>query len=184
MLSVEDEFNTAVQLATIAHHTQRRKSSGDPYIVHPLRVGYLAVDARLPHAAQVAGVLHDVVEDTSITLADLAEKGFSADVLDCVDRLTKWWPSLTSKENKRQLMTTYYDRILASQNAINIKLLDRIDNLVDMVRLLPQQTRWATRYLTETETEFEPIYAGSDNVAIQQLYLGTIKILKARLGTD
>jgi (p)ppGpp synthase/HD superfamily hydrolase len=184
MPGTSEEFSNAVQLATVAHHNQRRKSSGDPYIVHPLRVGYLAIDAQLPHAAQVAGLLHDVVEDSDFTLADLAEKGFSSEVIDCVDRLTKWWPSRTLKEDKKQLMSVYYDRILLSQNATNVKLLDRIDNLVDMVRLLPQQTRWATRYLTETETEFERIYAACDNLAIQELYRGTIAILKARLAQD
>ena len=74
----------AIELAARAHAGQVDKA-GQPYILHPLRV-MLRVSTE---AERMAAVLHDVVEDTPLTLAQLAEEGFPAEVLAAVDALTK-----------------------------------------------------------------------------------------------
>lgn len=78
-------------------------------------------------------------------------------------------------------MAEYYAEILADKNAVNIKLLDRIDNLRDMLLLLPKQTRWVTKYLEKTKKEFPPLYAASDNIVIKTAYDGIIDLVEKRL---
>ena len=66
-------------------HAGQVDKAGEPYIFHPLRL-MLAVKTR---EQQIAAVLHDVVEDTNLTLDDLRAEGFSEDVLEAVKALTK-----------------------------------------------------------------------------------------------
>ncbi len=74
----------AIEIAARTHAGQVDKA-GEPYIFHPLRL-MLAVKTR---EQQIAAVLHDVVEDTNLTLDDLRAEGFSEDVLEAVKALTK-----------------------------------------------------------------------------------------------
>lgn len=74
----------AIQIAVTAHAGQIDKQ-GQPYILHPMRVML-----SLPEGEErIAGMLHDVVEDTSVTLDDLRNAGFSDSVLDAVRCLTR-----------------------------------------------------------------------------------------------
>jgi (p)ppGpp synthase/HD superfamily hydrolase len=74
----------AIGLAVYAHRGQRDKS-GEPYILHVLRV-MLRQEAE---TARIAAVLHDVLEDTSVTLADLRQAGYSDAVCTALDCLTR-----------------------------------------------------------------------------------------------
>jgi GTP diphosphokinase / guanosine-3',5'-bis(diphosphate) 3'-diphosphatase len=74
----------AIALAATAHAGQQDKA-GQPYILHPLRV-MLAVSG---DRERIAAVLHDVVEDTSVTMHELRQEGFASEVLDAVAALTK-----------------------------------------------------------------------------------------------
>ena len=78
------ELESAIRVAVEAHAGQRDKQ-GQPYILHPLRV-MLAFDDDLLHAA---AVLHDVLEDTPVTAAELRERGLSEAVIEIVETLTK-----------------------------------------------------------------------------------------------
>jgi hypothetical protein len=78
----------AIQIAHEAHEGQVRRD-GRPYVSHPLRVmARLAANGHSENI-QIAGVLHDVVEDSGWTLDDLRREGFDEDVIETVDRLTK-----------------------------------------------------------------------------------------------
>ena len=74
----------AIAISATAHAGQLDKA-GHPYILHPLRV-LMRVNGQ---NERIAAVLHDVVEDTPITLQNLADEGFSAEVLSAVEALTK-----------------------------------------------------------------------------------------------
>lgn len=74
----------AIQIAATAHAGQTDKA-GEPYILHPLRVMMTVTTLE----ERMAAVLHDVVEDTAVTLDDLRAQGFSANVLSAIDALTK-----------------------------------------------------------------------------------------------
>lgn len=104
----------AIQLARRAHEGQLDKS-GRPYIGHPLRVmGHL----RGEHERMTA-VLHDVVEDTDVTLDDLAAVGCPAEVLAAVDAISK---------RPGEEYTAYLARVAANPLALAVKRADIADN--------------------------------------------------------
>ena len=74
----------ALKLAADAHSGQEDKA-GQPYILHPIRVMLSVRTAE----EQIASILHDTVEDTSVTLEQLSEVGFSAEIVSAVEALTK-----------------------------------------------------------------------------------------------
>jgi (p)ppGpp synthase/HD superfamily hydrolase len=110
----------AIEIAAQAHAGQTDKA-GKPYLFHPLRVMF-AVQQPLE---KMAAVLHDTVEDTSITLSDLVEAGFPPEVVNAVDALTK-------REGEKRLEAAQR----AAQNPIAriVKLADVADNM-DLSRL-------------------------------------------------
>jgi hypothetical protein len=104
----------AVRIARSAHDGQRDKS-GQPYIGHPLRVM-----ARVDGAHErMAAVLHDVVEDTAVTLADLRAAGCPEPVLVAVDALSK---------RPGEPQPDYLTRVAANPIALRVKHADIADN--------------------------------------------------------
>lgn len=172
----------AAAFAGEAHGTQTRKGSSDPYIIHPLRVAHAASVAGLPPEAIAASLLHDVVEDTSVTLDDLRER-FPERVVHLVNLLTKWWPDDAHMNIKASEKPKYYGAILADPDAMAVKLLDRADNLQDMVRMLPRMRGWAERYLKKTEREIRPILEACPNARARSEYARAIADLHRALGT-
>ncbi|MDQ1386058.1 MAG: diphosphokinase / guanosine-3,5-bis(diphosphate) 3-diphosphatase, partial [Actinomycetota bacterium] len=82
-----DLIEDAYEVARDAHRDQVRRS-GDPYIAHPLGVAMILSDLGLDDITLAGALLHDAVEDTSVTLADL-EARFGSDVAAIVDGVTK-----------------------------------------------------------------------------------------------
>ena len=80
-------ISAAYELAKKAHEGQMR-SSGDPYISHPIEVAVILVGLGMDSDTIIGGLLHDVVEDTTVTLEDI-EKQFGGDVAELVDGVTK-----------------------------------------------------------------------------------------------
>jgi GTP pyrophosphokinase len=109
----------AAAYAAEAHVKQKRKQGDSPYINHPLRVGHQAVQAGLSAEAVAAALLHDVVEDTPRTLADI-QRAFPARVAALVDLMTQWWPDDAPQELKRTEKPKYYGAILKDPEAIAI----------------------------------------------------------------
>ena len=118
-------FNTALD----AHKDMRRRT-GEPYIYHPLDVALIAIDEiGLGTTAIVAALLHDVVEDTELELADV-ERDFGPKVAKIIDGLTKIsgvFDQGTSEqaENFRKMLLTLSDDV----RVILIKLADRLHNM-------------------------------------------------------
>ena len=115
------DLGQSIEIMVKAHDGQIDKS-GRPYYLHPLRVAM-----RLVHctpAERHAALLHDVVEDTALTLEDLRAMGYGEEVLNLVDILTRRLPA---GESHRQ----YLERIVASGNAqaLRVKLADVLDNM-------------------------------------------------------
>lgn len=69
-----DKINAAIELATQAHSGQRRKLSGEPYILHPMEVAVIVARMGGDEDAITAGLLHDVVEDCGVSLETVREK--------------------------------------------------------------------------------------------------------------
>ena len=117
--SVED----AILIATQVHRGQRYPPPGDePYIFHPLRV---MMEFREP-VDQMAAVLHDAVEDTDLTLGDLAEAGFPDDVIVAVDTLT---------HQAGESYDDYIERLAMNEIARRIKIVDLQQDLSNNRRL-------------------------------------------------
>jgi GTP pyrophosphokinase len=118
-------FNTALE----AHKDMRRRT-GEPYIYHPLDVALIAIDEiGLGTTSIVAALLHDVVEDTDLEIADV-ERDFGAKVARIIDGLTKIsgvFEQGTSEqaENFRKMLLTLSDDV----RVILIKLADRLHNM-------------------------------------------------------
>ncbi len=104
----------ALQIAAKAHEGQKDKD-GQPYILHPLRVMH-AVEGL---EAQIIAVLHDVVEDTSVTIEDLRAAGFSETILAGVVSVT---------HGKDESYTDYVVRSKGSPLGRRVKLADLEDN--------------------------------------------------------
>ena len=93
----ENEMRRAFELAFRAHNLQRRKS-GEPYILHPIEVARIcAVELGLGHTSVTSALLHDVVEDTPVTI-DFIKKEFGDRIALIVDGLTKFSDFANVKE--------------------------------------------------------------------------------------
>ena len=110
-------LDRAILIAVGAHRGQLYPSpEPEPYVLHPLRV-MAAVDGE---SARVAAVLHDVVEDSTITLAQLEREGIPPDVLRTLDCLTR---------REGEEYSAYIRRVATDATAIRVKIADLHDNL-------------------------------------------------------
>lgn len=105
----------ALVIAALAHAGQRDKA-GQPYILHPLRM-MLKLETE---QERMVALLHDVLEDTAVTLAELEEAGFSVEVLQAVQTLTRR-PGESRMEAAQ--------RAAQDPLALSVKLADNADNL-------------------------------------------------------
>ncbi|MCG9127014.1 HD domain-containing protein [Candidatus Poribacteria bacterium] len=80
----KNRIEEAIEVAAVAHHGQFRKGTNTPYITHPYAVGLLLMNAGCTEAVVIAGILHDTVEDTDLTLSRIRED-FGETVADIVD---------------------------------------------------------------------------------------------------
>jgi (p)ppGpp synthase/HD superfamily hydrolase len=88
MVVYTERVRAALRLAERAHRGQTRKGTDVPYVLHPVAVTFLLIDAGADEDLVCAGLLHDVVEDSDVTLDDL-EQGFGAEVRRLVDAVTE-----------------------------------------------------------------------------------------------
>lgn len=170
----------AITYAADAHKRQKRKFGGDPYVNHLLRVGEKAAQAGLSSEAVAAGVLHDVVEDTSVT-KELLAQSFSPRVVTLVMLLTKSWEDDAPEEAIHELKLKYYEEIKKDTEAIELKILDRADNIRDAASCLPLAIRWARNYLRKTELEFPDLVALSKNDIVKKHYQESLRLLQDSL---
>jgi (p)ppGpp synthase/HD superfamily hydrolase len=173
----------AITFAAHAHRNQRRRYHGIPYINHLLRVTEKAVSSGLPDEAIMAAVLHDVLEDTDTTEKNL-EEHFSADVILLVKLLTKWWPDGAKGPEVAIYKKKYYEAILENDQATNLKLLDRADNVSDFATSLPEAEAEARKYLGESEMEFPRLFEKSKNEKVKALYLESMEILRKAISSS
>ena len=125
----EDLLNRAYVFAMKAHGSQKR-ASGDPYFSHPLEVAAILTDLKVDDATIVAAMLHDTIEDTSITRADV-DKAFGEEIGGLVDGLTKLakldfvTKHAQQAENYRKLLLAIAD----DARVLLVKLADRLHNM-------------------------------------------------------
>lgn len=132
-----DKIKLAFYFAEESHEGQFRKS-GEAYIMHPIEVAKILVELKSDTDTIIAAILHDVVEDTFITLADI-EYNFGANVAHLVDGVTKLksLPNGTKNqsENIRKMILAMTENI----QVILIKLADRLHNMRTLTFMKPEK---------------------------------------------
>jgi len=115
---------------SLKHHDGQTRASGEPYLVHPLEVALVLAEMKMDPVAIAAGLLHDSVEDTSVTIDDI-RKEFGEQVAHIVEGVTKISKidfatrEEQQAENLRKMMLAMVDDI----RVVLIKLADRLHNM-------------------------------------------------------
>ena len=185
----EELLNKAYVYAMRAHGEQKR-ASGDPYISHPLEVAAILTDLKLDDATIAAALLHDTIEDTDATRAEI-DRLFGHEIGLLVEGLTKLKRlELVSKEakqaeNLRKLLLAIADDV----RVLLIKLADRLHNMRTLVYRPPEARR---RIADETLDIYAPL-AGRmgmqgmreelEDLAFRELNPEAYKVLTERLET-
>ena len=139
----------AYEVADAAHAGQKRRS-GEPYIVHPIGVAELLAELGMDTPTIVAALLHDVVEDTEMSVEDIAE-GFGEEAAALVDGVTKLDRIKVSSKEEQQAESLRKMLIAMASDArvLVIKLADRLHNMMTIHHLpRPKQERIAQETLS------------------------------------
>ena len=148
------QLQKAYRIAAEAHKDQLRQS-GEPYMIHPLHVTLILADMQMDMVALITGLLHDTVEDTSLSLEQI-KKEFGPEVAACVDGVTKLSKLKLYSREERQAENVR-KMLLAMVNDIRViivKLADRLHNMRTL-DALPRERQ--LRIAQETAEIYAPI---------------------------
>lgn len=154
----------AYKFAKASHGDQRRKS-GEPYIIHPLHTAIILADLELDKESIMAGLLHDVMEDTSVTRAIMIEE-FGEEVTDLVDgvtKLTKLDYDVDKVEKQAENLRKMFLAMAKDIRVILIKLADRLHNMRTLMYMTPEKQKEKSK---ETMDIYAPI---ADRLGISKI---------------
>ena len=140
---------------SMKHHAGQSRASGEPYLVHPLEVALVLSEMKMDSIAVAAGLLHDSVEDTSVTVTDIQHE-FGEQVAHIVEGVTKISKidfatrEEQQAENLRKMMLAMVDDI----RVVLIKLADRLHNMRTLEHLEPERQQ---KIAKETLEIYAPI---------------------------
>ncbi len=135
------KIEQAYRLAEEKHQDQKR-SSGEPYIIHPLSVAAILVGLGMDSESVMAGLLHDVVEDTDCTIEEI-QKTFGKEVALLIDGVTKLAkiPYSSREEQQAENLRKMLMAMAEDIRVIIIKFADRMHNLSTLEYMSPQKQR-------------------------------------------
>ena len=174
----------AFVIARDAHEGQTR-SSGEPYITHPVAVACIIAEMKLDHEAVMAALLHDVIEDTPYTEEQLANE-FGSSVADIVQGVSKL-DKLKFRTRQEAQVENFRKMILAMTKDIRvvlIKLADRTHNMRTLGSLRPDKRRRIAKETLEIYSPLahrlgiEHIKNELENLCLQAIYPHRYNILK------
>ena len=190
---VAQEYLTEPQIEALRHsyvvardaHEGQTRSSGEPYIIHPVAVARILAEMRLDLETLQAALLHDVIEDTEVSKEDLETK-FGAAVAELVDGVSKL-DKLKFRDRKEAQAENFRKMILAMVQDIRvilIKLSDRTHNMRTLGALRPDKRR---RIARETLEIYAPlahrlgihnIKSELEELGFEALYPNRYRVLK------
>ncbi len=140
----------AIEVATKAHEGQLRKT-GEPYIIHPLAVKKILEEWNMDEDSIIAGILHDTVEDTDLTLREIEDQ-FGLDVAFLVNGVTKLSKARSGMKDLDEYLPETGDNLLKlliatgqDVRVLIIKLADRLHNLRTLSALPPEKQKKIAR---------------------------------------
>ena len=136
-----EKIQAAYELAAEKHQQQKR-SSGEPYIIHPLSVAAILVGLGMDSESVMAGLLHDVVEDTDCTVEEIT-KQFGREVALLIDGVTKLGkiPYSSREEQQAENLRKMLMAMAEDIRVIITKFADRMHNLATLEYMSPQKQR-------------------------------------------
>ncbi|WP_373777248.1 bifunctional GTP diphosphokinase/guanosine-3',5'-bis pyrophosphate 3'-pyrophosphohydrolase [Glaesserella sp.] len=166
-------------------HTGQFRSSGEPYITHPVAVACIIAEMKLDHEAVMAALLHDVIEDTPYTEAQLAEEfgSSTAEIVQGVSKLDK----LKFRTRQEAQVENFRKMILAMTKDIRvvlIKLADRTHNMRTLGSLRPDKRRRIAKETLEIYTPLahrlgiEHIKNELEDLCLEAMYPHRYRIMK------
>ncbi|HMF53650.1 MAG TPA: bifunctional (p)ppGpp synthetase/guanosine-3',5'-bis(diphosphate) 3'-pyrophosphohydrolase, partial [Edaphobacter sp.] len=139
----------------LQQHEGQKRASGEPYVIHPLEVGQVLAELKMDSTAIAAGLLHDAVEDTDVTSAEIAKR-FGEQVAHIVEGVTKLDKIKFANredhqaENIRKMLLA----MVTDVRVVIIKLADRLHNMRTLEHLKPEKQQKIAR---ETLEIFAPL---------------------------
>jgi len=166
-----EKLQKAIEFATNAHKGQKRKYTGEDYIVHPIAVMEILRGFNFHEEILCAAVLHDTVEDTPVTLQDI-EENFGTIVAKLVEDLTdvftkEAFPQINRKYRKQ---LECYRILKISGHAKSIKVADLIDNTKSIVE---HDEAFSGVYLKEKQEllfVLDGAHQGLMDIAVRQMF--------------
>ncbi len=139
----DEELLQRAYIFSAREHRGQVRSSGEPYLIHPLNVAYILADMRLDETSIAVGLLHDVLEDTLTTKEKLQET-FGNDVAELVDGVTKIsrYAYVSKEEQQAETFRKMLLAMVGDLRVVLVKLADRLHNMRTL-QYLPEERRHA-----------------------------------------
>ena len=158
------QIEKAYKMAFEAHKDQKRRS-GEPYIIHPVSVAIILAELELDKESIIAGILHDIVEDTEVTLEQVRNE-FGDEVALLVDGVTKLTQLSYSKDKVEIMAENLRKMFLAMAKDIRVIVVKLADRLHNMRTLEYMNTEKQAEKARETMDIYAPL---ADRLGISKL---------------
>ena len=153
----------AIEFAAKAHRMQLRKGTNLPYIVHPLRVATILLENGCSAAAVIAGILHDTVEDTPVTLREIS-RGFGDDVARIVEGVSED----KSKSWEQRKAHTIESMKTAPMDVLLVTCADKLDNIQSIRDDLALNGEQVWKKFNRPKQQQEKYYRGLAEVLVRR----------------
>jgi len=151
----DEELLQKAYIFSAREHRGQIRSSGEPYLIHPLNVAYILADMRLDETSIAVGLLHDVLEDT-LTTKETLQEIFGDQVAELVDGVTKIsrYAYVSKEEQQAETFRKMLLAMVSDLRVVLVKLADRLHNMRTL-QFLPEEKRLAVA--KETMEIYAPI---------------------------
>ncbi|MDP9192818.1 MAG: bifunctional (p)ppGpp synthetase/guanosine-3',5'-bis(diphosphate) 3'-pyrophosphohydrolase [Acidobacteriota bacterium] len=151
----DEELLQKAYIFSAREHRGQVRSSGEPYLIHPINVAYILADMRLDETSIAVGLLHDVLEDT-LTTKETLQEIFGDQVAELVDGLTKIsrYEYVSKEEQQAETFRKMLLAMVTDLRVVLVKLADRLHNMRTL-QFLPEEKRLAVA--KETMEIYAPI---------------------------